>query len=47
MNLFICCPLHFTAGNAAAWRLRQVFIFLIDGEDYGVAAAAAKKVVII
>jgi hypothetical protein len=28
--LFLCCPLHFTAGNAAAWQLRYSFIFLID-----------------
>jgi hypothetical protein len=25
--LFLCCPLHFTAGNAAAWQLRYSFIF--------------------
>ena len=29
-EIFLCCPLHFTAGNAAAWQLRYSFIFLID-----------------
>jgi hypothetical protein len=29
-DLFLCCPLRFTAGIAAARRLRQSFIFLID-----------------
>jgi hypothetical protein len=26
-EIFLCCPLHFTAGSAAAWQLRYSFIF--------------------